>query len=250
MTTCFVFRADSLCLAAADTRISDNLDHQSLDVHDNADVRFVTPSGQEWIVPIRMRKIRQTGRGWGAMAGCVVTGERMLSVLSRERASSPEHVAEVLLRQTPTRMAELEALVGGDGSWLYSSILMGVSTVSEVAGVWCAELDRVSGYQLTFPAVFQMNWPLSIQEDEKAAARDQFFISVDTASCVEDVIRAAATLIGAARTSPDSSSIVQIGVTVQEGEDSFESRYLHGHVDEIVGMTNERLRAAWESLPI
>lgn len=182
------------------------------------------------------------------MAGCFVTGDRMLKLLSRERAQSAEHAAQVLEEGAAAELAALEAdRDAGEG--LYSSRLLGVPANWERQGVWVAHLDRAEGYTVATLPSFVMNWPTAIAPAEQHAAQQRFFDEMNAMTHLAGAVRAAAVLIGEARSAPDSSAVVQIGLTWQQSPTEFQSRYLHGHVDEIATMTNDEISARWEVLP-
>jgi hypothetical protein len=94
-----------------------------------------------------------------------------------------------------------------------------------------------------------MNWPASIPPTHQQDAEKHFFSELKAMAHIADAVRAAAVLIGTARSAPDSSAVAQIGVTWQQGPNEFQSRYLHGHVDELASMSNEEIMSRWEALP-
>lgn len=248
MTTCFVVQFGPMCLAAADTRFtaagSTGLPPEHWDA---ADLPVITESGAEHVLPYRFRKIRQLDRGWAVLAGCFVTGKRMLDLLSRQRAHSSQSAAQVLREGAA---AELEALEADPdaGQGLYSSRLLGVPASSERQGVWVAHLDRSDGYTVAAMPSFAMNWPASIAPAVQQAAEQAFFAQLDSMTHLASAVRAAAVLIGAARSAFDSSAVVQIGLTWQKSPTEFQSRYLQGHADDIARMSDEEVLANWEVL--
>jgi hypothetical protein len=176
----------------------------------------------------------------------------MLNLLNREHATSATHATDILRQGASAELAELAELeaipeVGVTG--LYSSRLLGVPANTDRTGVWIAHLDRTDGYTLTTAPQFAMNWPASTSPGQQVTAEQRFFNELASMSHLADAVRAAATLIGTARTAPDSSLIVQIGLTWQQSPTEFQTRYFHGHADEIATMTNDEISARWEVLP-
>jgi hypothetical protein len=246
MTTCFVAQLGRLCIAAADTRLSDDIEGTALD-GDKNDLIVTSKGGLQIHVPFKFRKIRRLGRGWGVIAGCFVTGDRMLNLLNREGAASQLHSAEVLAKGTATELAVLESFEGEVGDGLYSSLLLGVTVGDGHDTVWAAELSKEAGYTLSNQGQFAINWPASIPEEVRKLATNEFFASVETSS-VEGLVRAAAQLIGAARSAPDSGTIAQVGFTIQLSPTEFESVYIEGDIDTIVLMSDDSIRALAEAI--
>lgn len=247
MTTCFVTQLGPICMAAADTRFSAG-GNSSPSTWDSSDLPVSVSGGNSYILPYRFRKIRQLYRGWAVIAGCFVTGDRILSLLDRERVESAEHAARILDRSAGAEFAALETLPDIKGDDLYKSRLLGVPASSERVGVWIADLDKSGGYNVSTASQIAINWPSTVSASEQDAALATFGAACRSALGIPDFIRAAAALIGAARAAPDSSPIAQIGVTWQVGPADFQARYFHGHVDEISAMTSDDIVSRWEVL--
>lgn len=249
MTTCFVAQFGPFCLAAADTRFSAE---ESTDlfpaVWDAADLPLTTASGTNHVLPYRFRKIRQLAQGWAVMAGCFVTGQRMLDLLQRERSSSAADSLEILQRGWAAELATLGAMPDVSRAGLYVSRLLGVPANADRTEVWIGQLDETAGYTIAIEPQFAMNWPTAISPAQQTEAQAAFFSSLTSFNHVADILRTSAVLIGTARTAPDSSPFAQIGITWQSGEMEFASRYLHGHVDEIAAMANDEIIGRWEVL--
>lgn len=250
MTACFVVQFGPMCLAAADTRVfADESSGLPPSIWDSADLPFTTASGLAYVISYRFRKIRQLNRGWAVTAGCFVTGERMLNLLNRDQAASAAQVAKILNFSAYDELKDLENLPDTDGAQLYSSSLLGVPANSDRTGVWIAQLDRSAGYAVTTAKEIAMNWPSTISTEQKDRAQKSFAKALTSMTHMADAVRAAAALIGAARTAPDCSAVVQVGLTWQQGPTEFQARYFHGHVDDIETMTNEQIVSRWEVLP-
>jgi len=249
MTTCFVAQIGPFCLAAADTRISaEGSTGLPSSIWDAADLPFTTDAGHVGTIPYRFRKIRKLDRGWAVIAGSFVTGDRMLNLLSREEAASANQASEILTRRASEEIAVLESSTSLDSAQIYTSFLLGVPATVDRTGVWCAQLDRTTGYTVTELPNFAINWPLSVPTTLREEAQQAFAASLSLMPGAAGVIRAAAALIGAARSVPDSSPIVQIGLTWQSSPTDYQARYFHGHIDEIAGMTNDEIASRWETL--
>ncbi|MNL94777.1 hypothetical protein D3C81_45690 [compost metagenome] len=249
MTTCFVTQLGPICMAAADTRFSaEGSSAFPASAWDSSDLQVSVSGGNSYILPYRLRKIRKLYRGWAVTAGCFVTGDRMLAVLDREGADSAEHAVRILDRSAGRELAALEAMPDINGSEIYRSRLLGVPATSGRTGVWIADLDQSTGYNVSTASQIAINWPLTISTPEKDAAIAAFDAACSSALGIPDFVRAAAAMIGAARSAPDSSPVAQIGVTWQVGPSEFEARYFHGHVDEIAAMTSDDIVSRWEVL--
>lgn len=248
MTTCFVAQIGPFCLAAADTRISAE-GGTGLPSHtwDAADLPFTTESGQAGVIPYRFRKIRQLDRGWAVMTGNFFIGDRILDLLSRERASSATHTSQILAVRAPDQIALLE--LGRDIVLGYDSVLLGTPANVDRTGVWVAELDHNTGYAVTSLPNFAVSWPTSIPTQLQEDAQRAFAASLPVQSDAAGIMQAAAVLIGAARSAPDSSPFIQVGVTWQSITSEYQARYLQGHVDEIAAMTPTEIASRWDKLP-
>lgn len=235
-------------MAAADTRFSADVGSGlPPSTWDSADLPLTTAAGNNYVLPYRFRKIRQLHRGWAVTAGCFVTGARMLDLLNREHTTFADHAAQILNQSAGAELTALEEMPDIGGAQIYDSYVLGVPATLERTGVWIAHLDRTSGYTVSTAQEIAMNWPSAISLADQDAAQKAFAIACRSMTHIADLVRAAATLIGAARAAPDSSAIAQIGLTWQ-GPTNFEACYIDGHVDDITAMTNAELVARWEVL--
>lgn len=249
MTTCFVTQLGPISIAAADTRLSsDGSIGLPPSTWDSSDLPLSISNGNSYTLPYRFRKIRQLCKGWAVIAGCFVTGDRMLALLNLEGVTSAEHAVRILNRSAGPELAALQSMSDVNDDEIHKSWLLGVPATSDRTGVWKAHLDQPRGYTVSIEPQFAMNWPSTISDLEKEAAFAAFCAACESALGIPDFIRAAAALIGAARSAPDSSSIAQIGVTWQVDPSEFQSRYFHGHVDDIAAMNSDDIVSRWEVL--
>lgn len=250
MTTCFVLQFGTVCLAAADTRISAaGSTGLPAATWDAADMPTENENGTCFIIPYRFRKIRQLRFGWAVTAGTYISGDHVLGVLNRHQANGAAHVQEILHEEGPNGLHCLANLPHGEASGPLQAQILGVPANQDRTGVWVAHIDRTAAATVdSFPS-FARNWPESLSVGQKAEAEERFSNALSSFSHMGDLVRAAADLIGSARSAPDSGPIVQIGLTWQVTPTDFETRYIDGHVDEIAGMTNDEILREWEVLP-